>query len=266
MPRRLRRSLVALALGATAAVAPTARAAAGPESLPDCPRSEAEATLPLPPGTPQTQAARAAAPGTYSHVLKPTPAGWPVRDHWCIWIEPVVADAATAAGARERQWLQASRRALEAWGRLIGFSLVQDPDQAQVRLWRRRPPLLRLANGRTRASHGRAVLHLLQVKRQGRWQAEPRVEVLLSPGQAPLPMQATALHELGHAFGLWGHSDEPGDALAAVPGPQPVLNLSPRDQATLRWLLRQDGRLQMPPAPAENRSTAPARPTVPTAD
>jgi predicted Zn-dependent protease len=71
--------------------------------------------------------------------------------------------------------------------------------------------------------------------------------VLLSPGQAPLPLQATALHELGHAFGLWAHSDQAGDAMAAIPGGRPVLQLSRRDRATMQWLLGQRPRM---PAPA----------------
>jgi predicted Zn-dependent protease len=67
------------------------------------------------------------------------------------------------------------------------------------------------------------------------------VTVLISPGQAPLAIQATALHELGHAFGLWGHSDQAGDAMAVKPGPTPILDLSERDQRTLRWLQQQPG-------------------------
>jgi predicted Zn-dependent protease len=49
------------------------------------------------------------------------------------------------------------------------------------------------------------------------------------------------LHELGHAFGLWGHSDQPSDAMAAKPGAKPILELSERDQRTLRWLQQQPG-------------------------
>ena len=65
------------------------------------------------------------------------------------------------------------------------------------------------------------------------------MEVLLSPAQREQAIEATALHELGHAFGLWGHSDDPADAMAAVPGAQPVLALSRRDRATLQWLYGQ---------------------------
>jgi predicted Zn-dependent protease len=173
---------------------------------------------------------------------------------------------ASAEGQRAIQWQNAVRAALEQWQTLLSITLVEHAEQAQVRLWRRRPPLQRLADGRTRASHGRAVLQLLQVRRGGREQLEPRVEVLLSPGQRALALQATALHELGHAFGLWGHSDDAGDAMAAVPGAMPVLRLSPRDRATMRWLLRQSDRLQTPSARSQSPAAAPRPAQAPTAD
>jgi predicted Zn-dependent protease len=72
------------------------------------------------------------------------------------------------------------------------------------------------------------------------------VVVLISPGQRQAAIQATALHELGHAFGLWGHSDNPADAMAAQPGPTPILQLSARDRASLGWLLRQPSRFAPP--------------------
>ena len=86
------------------------------------------------------------------------------------------------------------------------------------------------------------------MQRQGTWQLEPNVTVLISPGQAQPAIQATALHELGHAFGLWGHSDQPGDAMAVSPGAQPILQLSNRDLRTLQWLQQQPG-LSQPATP-----------------
>ena len=180
----------------------------------------------------------------YAAALEPSRRGWVTLPLWCVWVEPPSAAAGSGQAQREAAWQAAIDAALQDWSAVVSLSRVSSPEQAQVRLWRRRPPLQRLANGRTRASHGRAVLLLLEVQRDGLWRAEPRVEVLLSPGQAPLPLQATALHELGHAFGLWGHSDDPTDAMAAVPSARPVLRLSQRDKATLRWLQQQSGRLQ----------------------
>ncbi len=194
---------------------------------------------------PAAAAQAASAPGEpstdYRHQLKPTPAGWPTQAHWCVWIEPVRDNGPT--GIWEQRWFQAVNQALDTWQRHLPITLVDQPERAQVIVERRRPP--RLNN---RASHGRAVLELVEVQRQGRWQLEPKVTVLISPGQAQPAIQATALHELGHAFGLWGHSDQAGDAMAVKPGATPILELSPRDQRTLRWL-QQQPELQSPTAP-----------------
>ena len=265
-----RLALLAAGLIVSAGLAPPA---AGADPASRCPTAEALSPLTLPAGDrqPPPRAPSEAEPGTYNTRLRPTPLGWPVREHWCVWMEPPGpgignTGPASAEGQRAIQWQNAVRAALEQWQTLLSITLVEHAEQAQVRLWRRRPPLQRLADGRTRASHGRAVLQLLQVRRAGREQLEPRVEVLLSPGQRALALQATALHELGHAFGLWGHSDDAGDAMAAVPGAMPVLRLSPRDRATMRWLLRQSDRLQTPSARSQSPAAAPRPGQAPTAD
>lgn len=176
----------------------------------------------------------------YRHLLKPTPLGWARLAHWCVWVEPGASEG--PAVLWDGRWRQAVDGALASWQQDLPITLVTDPARAQVQLLRRRPPLLN-----RRASHGRASLMLVDVRRgepgqpAGPWRIEPQVTVQLSPGQGVQAMQATALHELGHAFGLWGHSDQPGDALAAIPGSRPVLALSPRDRATVRWLQSQPG-------------------------
>jgi hypothetical protein len=177
--------------------------------------------------------------GDYRHMLRGTAHGWPRRDRWCVWVEPGSIEGPAARW--ELAWVQAVEAALTSWAELVPIERVSQPEQAQVRILRRRPPL---RGGR--ASHGRAELQLAVVEREGQHQLEPRVTVQISPGQRPSAMQATALHELGHAFGLWGHSEAPGDALAAVPGATPVLQLSPRDRATFLWLQQQPG---LDPAP-----------------
>ena len=175
--------------------------------------------------------------GDYRHALKPTPAGWPRRQHWCVWVEPITDRGPT--GIWQERWHRAVLAALATWQRQLPVTLVDDPNQAQVLVQRRRPPIQH-----NRASHGRALLQLMEVRRGGPSQLEPRVEVLISPGQGPTGIQATAQHELGHAFGLWGHSDQSGDAMATQPGAKPVLELSRRDRATLQWLQGQPGLVQ----------------------
>jgi hypothetical protein len=222
-----------------------------------CPVAERRRSLPPPaasdgqagaaPGEPGTAAVPPAADpaaADYRHRLRATPFGWPRRDHWCVWIEP---GAVEGPAARWHQaWAGAVTAALASWRELLPLTVVEDRERAQVLVWRRRPPL---RGGR--ASHGRAELELLLVQRGGQPALEPRVTVSISPGQRPQAIEATALHELGHAFGLWGHSDDPTDALAAVPGATPIRSLSARDRATLQWLQRQPG-LQLTPALLES--------------
>ena len=90
-----------------------------------------------------------------------------------------------------------------------------------------------------RASNGRSLLEVLAVQRLELWRLEPRVTVLVSPELRASALESTALHELGHAFGLWGHSDEAADALAVFQGGEPVRALTQRDQLTLQWLYEQ---------------------------
>jgi len=175
-----------------------------------------------------------AAAGDYRQLLVPTPHGWPKRQSWCVWIEPAAADGPAARW--DQLWLQAVEAALASWAELVTIHRSESRESAQVQILRRRPPLQR-----GRASHGRAELALATNKPGDPPKIEPRVVVSISPGQRPDAIQATALHELGHAFGMWGHSDQPQDAMAGVPGPTPVLQLTARDRATFMWLQQQPG-------------------------
>lgn len=249
---RPHRRLVAGLVPALLLLAAPFQAAPLQAASPDCP--VAVATRPVAQTSPETWRPQApVAPGApgedYRQLLRPTPFGWPRIDHWCVWVEPA---ATGGAGQRwDALWLGAVERALGGWQEELALTRVQDPAAAQVRILRRRPPLQRQVTGRSRASHGRAQLAVVEADRGAGWFLEPQVEVLISPGQRPEATEATALHELGHAFGLWGHSDDPTDAMAAIPGARPVLALSRRDRATLRWLYQQPTRFgqALPAAP-----------------
>ena len=177
------------------------------------------------------------APG-YGSLLATTSLGPPSLQRWCVWVEP----AATSVPDRwEQRWLGGVRAAIKTWSAELPLVQVTSPEQAHVVIKRRRPPRRRLAGG-WRASNGRSQLQVVEVRRIGRWRLEPQVTVMVSPELRASVLQSTALHELGHAFGLWGHSPEAADVLAVHQGQSPVLELTQRDRATLNWMRKRETR------------------------
>ena len=174
----------------------------------------------------------------YASSIATTSLGPPVLKHWCVWVQPA---AATPANRWDQRWLDQVSSALTTWGALVPLTLVDNPEQANVLIHRQRPARRQVA-GVWRASNGRTQLQVVDVQRQGRRRLEPLVKVMVSPGLRAEALQATALHELGHAFGLWGHSSVPTDVLAISQGERPVLVPSQRDRLTLAWVMQQPTR------------------------
>ena len=190
----------------------------------------------------------------YASSIATTSLGPPVLKHWCVWVQPA---AATPANRWDQRWLDQVSSALTTWGALVPLRLVDNPDQANVLIHRQRPARRQVA-GVWRASNGRTQLQVVDVQRQGRRRLEPLVKVMVSPGLRAEALQATALHELGHAFGLWGHRSVSTDVLALSQGERPVLVPSQRDRLTLAWVMQQTTRfgstLRKPIEPAESES------------
>ena len=171
------------------------------------------------------------APG-YGSVLATTSLGPPVLQKWCVWLEP--ADHQPPDRWEER-WTMAVQASLSVWEEVLPITRVMSPAQAHIQIFQRRPPR-RSIGSQWRASNGRSRLQVVEVQRRGQWRLEPRVDVLVSPELRASVIEATAIHELGHAFGLWGHSPQPNDVMAVHQNQKPVVKLSQRDRVTLNWL------------------------------
>ena len=204
------------------------------------PTASADGTVGLDAGE-QTGAGQV--PVGYSQRLATSALGPPVLPLWCVWVEP---SPQPIPDRWQQRWLKAVDGALSSWEQVLPIVRVHDRERAHVWVERRRPPRRQLSQG-WRASNGRSLLEVLAVQRLQSWRLEPRVTVLVSPELRASALESTALHELGHAFGLWGHSDEAADALAVFQGGEPVRALTQRDQFTLRWLYQQPTRFGSTP-------------------
>ena len=172
------------------------------------------------------------APG-YGSVLAITPLGPPVLQHWCVWLEP--ADQ-QPPDRWDQRWTLALESALSVWEEVLPITRVMSPARAHIQIFQQRPPRRRIGS-QWRASNGRSRLQVVEVQRRGQWRLEPHVDVLVSPELRASVIKATAVHELGHAFGIWGHSPQSDDVMAVHQNQKPVLNLSQRDRVTLNLSL-----------------------------
>jgi predicted Zn-dependent protease len=267
-------AMVGLALGLSAAWANPA-----PDAVPLGQRLPPPQVHPLPPGwlTETVPSPEEAAAGDYFAALEPSPVGpllwsrWPVT----VYVEPM--DAATAAlpeGAFARRqvqdWEAAIVGAIAAWGDYLPLRQVDDRDRADIVIGRSRLSLQRASPQRDRPTPANALdLRARTGTTRYEFDLRPtggdrppilthRFLVAIPPSGVTAQLQGTARHELGHALGLWGHSDDPGDVLYRTQVAQPP-PISPRDRNTLRRLYVQPTRLgwplrdppPVPPTPAD---------------
>ncbi len=193
----------------------------------------------------------------YFAEIKPTPLGYLVWSQFPIkvYLESAGSDLGLAEQERFANWTRAVTQAVEEWATYLPLELVYPSsgmDRAEIthstdiQIWRSLPSQQATRNPTTgELDIPRAAA--AQTRYQFYLQAPEnilahRFVIYLSPDQSPAYTLATARHEIGHALGIWGHSNLETDVMyfSQVRNPPPI---SERDINTLREIYQQPTQL-----------------------
>lgn len=133
-------------------------------------------------------------------------------------------------------WLQV-QAAVKEWNSYLPLQIVAKPDIADIRISFKTPPLATTNLLRARSALTRYELYTKRLSNLGSVLAH-RCTIILTPNQPSKYIKAAALHELGHALGIWGHSLVTSDTLYFSQVANPP-SISIRDINTLKRVYQQ---------------------------
>ena len=187
-------------------------------------------THPLPPSLAQWQDYTNS--GDYFDQVAKTGVGYLIWSKFPIQV--YIQPPTTANHTQAQAWVNTVIETVEEWNVYLPLVVVDKPEIADITIIRQVPPLQFTRGHPPRARSAQATYKVYDNNRK----LYHKFTILLSPSQTGVYLQAASRHELGHALGIWGHSDLPTDALyfSQVSNPPPI---SPRDVNTLKRVYQQ---------------------------
>ena len=140
-------------------------------------------------------------------------------------------------------WKETVLSAILKWNDYLPLTFVEEPQNADIEIVRKNPPL---DPQKKRASSAETQYQVsVQYTSEGFPFLSHHFTIWLSPTQTGKYIESAILHEFGHALGIWGHSPEPTDVMyfSQVREPPPI---SVRDINTLKRIYQQPTRLGWP--------------------
>lgn len=167
---------------------------------------------------------------------------------------PTPEQLETFEGKSLQTWASFVSQAVAEWSVYFPLKIVDDPETAEITIWRRSPGLRLSETGEIlparSAEANYQLYHISQRTSDNLTEKLPEIlahkfTIFISPTQTGSYIQSAAKHELGHALGIWGHSPLETDIMyfAQVRNSPPI---SPRDINTLKLIYQQPTYLGWP--------------------
>jgi predicted Zn-dependent protease len=153
---------------------------------------------------------------------------------YLIWSNfPVKVKIETPTGVSEKQaqlWVNSVVQAVQEWNVYLPLQIVEEAEIADIKIFRKAAPLQVEPNSKIPRARSALTVYDLYTKNNI---LSHHFTILLSPSQTGDYVLSAARHELGHALGIWGHSQLQTDALYFSQVRHPPL-ISVRDVNTLK--------------------------------
>lgn len=157
----------------------------------------------------------------YFEQIQPTPLGYLIWSDFpvTIFYSDIDPDLSPNQQQTQLNWDKAVQQAIANWSEFLPLQTIDDAEQADILILREPPPVQKTVNpetGETEFSFARNAetrYRLYLDDQLSGTQVSQQMTIYLSPHQRLEATFNTANHELGHALGIWGHSDNSKDVL-----------------------------------------------------